>query len=305
MGFFYLFPILIYFSIVNFFINRYLKKEEESLYKNKKEYFEKRKFEKENEKDLKFKKEKRILKIKKVTLFILFSSIPFWDGIVYSLCMKYVLFTNQEIIINKKVTNLEEQKNYWFWQNFINEKNILIENFLGNSLGKERLVKIDFLRKEDEINDIRLKDTALEVHLFVFNETKTIKKYLNYCKKDYNNLDKNDKKYKYSCIYTDEIIKKYNLKNVIKVPQTPYIKSTKKEYIFKPFNFYKTIEYIQNKNTNEIYGEKIVKYSIQRGWYVSFWSDTYITKNITYEQYINSSKNLESIIIPNPFKKEI
>jgi len=373
MGFFYILPILIYYFIVRYFINKYFREDENKLYHNIKGFSEKRKFEKENERNTTFKKEKQKLFVKKTLLMIVFVSMPFWDGIFYYTCIKYTSLTNPGIIVYKKVTDIQEQRDYWFLlglyhrtdyyyrhdkiplnyitfdllfsSDFRNIYNIYYPKFYSNDkdINKEKeieklailfhkvkkseyslffmddeIIKINktpnFVRKTERGN-YKVEESNLFFMKVVDKYNKEIVDgYKNYCKEYSFNLSIDSEEYKSSCHYADKLIRKYNLKNVIRVPARKYINNTKKEYIYKPLEFYKTIEYVKNIETNEIYGEKIT-YFIKKGWYTSLWAKSFfqtdepiVSKEYGYtpNQYKKNINHLilEEIVIPNPYRKE-
>ena len=202
-------------------------------------------------------------KIKRRIFFILLVTLPFWDHIAGYAYFKYLCLTKGGITIYKIVTDLQEQKDYWFYEGLSNteyhNKDKEYKYFKSNEL---------ILRNGKCLKPIK-KD-----NYYTCAKKDIERVYLNYCNNKYNNLPTNHKDYKSSCINTDKVIKKYDLKNVIKVPRSPYIRYVSvfdKSYSQKVSNMFRVslnIIKVHNKYTNEILSiEKY--YSYDGGWYVN------------------------------------
>ncbi|MCP4971325.1 MAG: hypothetical protein GY932_12130, partial [Arcobacter sp.] len=150
-------------------------------------------------------------KIKRRIFFILLITLPFWDHIAGYVYFKYLCFTKGGVKIYKTVDDLQEQKDYWFYEGLNNteyhDKNDKYKYFEKNNL----------IRRNGKCLKPIKKGTN-----YICNKKDIEIVYLNYCNNKYNNLKAEDKNYKKSCKSTDEIIKTYDLKNVIKVPRSNY-----------------------------------------------------------------------------------
>ncbi len=228
-------------------------------------------------------------KTKRKIYFILLITLPFWDHIAGYAYYKYLCFSKGGITIYKTVTDLQEQRDYWFR-----------DNMSGGILDKSSKFYTDLDRK-------------LEKEKSPFSYKRTFKRfyptgYFNYCNNKYNNLPTTHKNYKNSCKYTDTIIKKYNLKNVIKVPRSPYgfyISTFDKNYnhkISKIFYISLNFDKLFSRKTNEILAIQ-KHYSYGGGWYI----------NVARKYGLNikgsgcpkeiGTKELQETIIPNPYKQ--
>lgn len=232
-------------------------------------------------------------KTKRRIFFILLVTLPFWDHIAGYTYYKYLCFTKGGITIYKTVTDLQEQKDYWFQDYIIG--GILDENAQSyTNLDRElEKIKKPFSRK------IVLKRPT--------NNIKGATAYLNYCNTKYNNLPTTNKNYKKSCKYTDTIIKKYNLENVIKVPRSPYrmyVSTFDKSYKHKISNLFPislSIHKVHNNRTGEILViDKHYSYGV--GWYLNIFSSYYKLRGSGCPKEIGMIE-LQEMVIANPYKK--
>ncbi|MCP4970992.1 MAG: hypothetical protein GY932_10400, partial [Arcobacter sp.] len=224
-------------------------------------------------------------------------TLPFWDHIAGYVYFKYLCFTKGGVKIYKTVDDLQEQKDYWFYEGL----NVANNSYKGK--------KFDFFADNNLIKrGIYYKDTNTDWKFKIV--------YLNYCNNKYNNLKAEDKNYKKSCKSTDEIIKTYDLKNVIKVPRSNYsfynsIKY-KENYMKEHYlmnNLFKILPLgfgltgIINKNTNEVMGE-FMNFTLNSGWYINSLA-TLIGFNKSQQgcNYYGNSIKLQEKIIPNPYKQ--
>jgi hypothetical protein len=229
-------------------------------------------------------------------IFIGLITLPFWDHIVGYSIYKTLCLTNGGITIYKTVTDEQEQRDYWFYDGL---------NIFNNSYkGKE----FDFFAKNKLVKrgictDLQ-KDGVIGARVCKKGKFKEV--YLNYCNPKYNNLPKTDKNYQSSCTNTDAIIKQYDLKNVIKVPKSPY-ESDHSGYKYTNFIWFvigKGKGLMKNINTGEIL-YKSVNYKYRAGKYRGGWYLRYYTKPYLgiggSESSCNNNLNIEDII-PNPYK---
>ena len=240
-------------------------------------------------------------KIKRLT-FILLLLFPVGDHIIGYMVYKALCFTNGGVKIYKTVTDEREQRDYWFYDGlnvFDNSYNDKEFEYLSNN----NLVKRGICTN-------LLKDGVVGERICAKNGFKEV--YLNYCSKKYDNLPITDPDYKRSCKNAEEIIKKYNLENVIKVPKSPYrlsvLKYSKKRII--PFlEVYESYSYSKNRDADELLAEHY-GYQFRGGWYIKtfnpyqpFW--TYCRGDIIPGQYTETFNKVGMLetIIPNPYKK--
>ncbi len=237
-------------------------------------------------------------KTKRKIYFILLVTLPFWDHIAGYAYYKYLCFSKGGITIYKTVTDLQEQRDYWFYDNpaigtEYHQKDKLYKYLDNNGLVKRNGKCLKLIKKEN---------------YYICAKGKKEIVYLNYCNNKYNNLPTTHKNYKNSCKYTDTIIKKYNLKNVIKVPRSPYgfyISTFDKNYnhkISKIFYISLNFDKLFSRKTNEILAIQ-KHYSYGGGWYI----------NVARKYGLNikgsgcpkeiGTKELQETIIPNPYKQ--
>ncbi len=232
-----------------------------------------------------------ISKIKKRVFFILLVTLPFWDHIAGYAYFKYLCFTEGGVKIYKTVTNLQEQKDFWFYEGL---------NIFNNSYSGE---EFDFFAKNKLVKRGICTD-LIKKGLCSKGGFKEV--YLNYCSDKYNNLSPNHQNYKSSCKNTDEIIKKYNLKNIIKVPKSPYgtyISAFDQSYnhrISDLFRISLSIHKVFNKKNNETLAIDR-HYSYGGGWYVNTMSP-YEFRGSGCPKEIGI-KALKELVIPNPYKQ--
>ncbi len=237
-------------------------------------------------------------KTKRKIYFILLVTLPFWDHMAGYAYYKYLCYTNGGVKIYKTVTDLQEQKDYWFYEGL----NVVDNSFNDKQfkyLSKNGLVKREIQYK------IKEKEWALKMI------------YLNYCNNKYNNLPTTHKNYKNSCTNADKLIKKYDLKNVIKVPRSLYIVSSSEQYKNKyleknfimaslhkvlPFGF--GLTRIVNIKTNQTMGE-YMNFSLRHGWYVDSLLNIVGYKSTIQSMcsYYGNRIKLQEKVIPNPYKQ--
>lgn len=276
----------------------------------------------------------------KTLAFILLLAFPVGDHIIGYGVYKILCYTNGGVKIYKTVTDEQEQRNYWInnmqllavstpaekygiiktrrytndfksieevYTNFCRYKKLdcskAIDYIEKNNLEVYKRAKSLNL-KRNKNNNSSLAESSLKIEYVINKETKELEYgYINHCNDKYNILPQIDKKYNYSCKNTNEIIKKYNLKNVIKV--------TKSRYSFYNSTFDKSYNYniipflevtlatqmIKDYKTNEILAMN-KEYAFGGGWYVNLVSP--------YPFGIGCSKDdlydYHTIIIPNPYK---
>ncbi|QOY55468.1 hypothetical protein HUE87_04330 [Candidatus Sulfurimonas marisnigri] len=163
----------------------------------------------------------------------------------------------------------------------------------------------DYFPRNKKYTD-HLEEANIEVISLINEKDFTLERaYFNKCNNKYNTLSKTDPNYKKSCTNADEIIKKYNLKNVIKVPASSYIfynSTFDKSYNYNIVPFLEVTlatQMIKDYKTNEILAIN-KEYAFGGGWYVNLVSP--------YPFGIGCSKNnlydFHTQIIPNPYKNK-
>ena len=237
----------------------------------------------------------------KTLAFIVLLLFPIGDHLIGYVVYKTLCFTKGGVTIYKTVTDEQEQRDYWFYDGL---------NVFDNSYDdKEFKYLADNKLVKRGICTNLLKDGNVGERVCAKGGFKEV--YLNYCNPKHNTLPKTNPNYRYSCTNADEIIKKYSLKNVIKVPKSPYVLSILKESKNRLIPFlevYQNYSYSKNKNTGELLSEHY-GYEFRGGWYIKifnpyqpFWS--YCRGKIKpnkYEKLFDKVGAIE-IIIPNPYK---
>jgi len=233
----------------------------------------------------------------KTLAFILLLLFPIGDHIVGYIVYKILCYTKGGVHIYKTVTDKQEQRDYWFYDNprigtpyhEINEK--MYKYLLSNSLKKR--------------NGKCLKPIQVKGKNYYTCKKKDIEAvYLNYCTPAYNTLPKTDPKYKYSCTNADEIIKKYHLKNVIKVPKSKYVyeygsKSITSIFGIPILSIDVYVRAIYNKTTKKIIAENR-EYSFGGGWYIQLVSP--YPFGVGCNGMLGSK--FQELVIPNPYKNK-
>ncbi len=246
-------------------------------------------------------------KTKRKIYFILLITLPFWDHIAGYAYYKYLCFSKGGITIYKTVTDLQEQRDYWFYDNpaigtEYHQKDKLYKYLDNNGLVKRNGKCLKLIKKEN---------------YYICAKGKKEIVYLNYCNNKYNNLPTTHKNYKNSCTNANKLIKKYDLKNVIKVPRSLYIVSSSEQYKNKyleknfimaslhkvlPFGF--GLTRIVNIKTNQTMGE-YMNFSLRHGWYVDSLLNIVGYKSTIQSMcsYYGNRIKLQEKVIPNPYKQ--
>ena len=234
-------------------------------------------------------------RFKKRTVFILLLTLPFWDHIIGYTVYKYLCFTSGGVKIYKTVTNEQEQRDYWFYEGLNSTEyhgsDKMYKYLSSNGLVKRNGPCLKPIKKDNY--SICAKDGFKEV-------------YLNYCSLKYDTLTETDSNYKNSCTNANKIIKKYNLKNVISVPKSPYgtyISTFAKSYNHQVIPFLqvsKSINMIKNYETDEVLAIHN-QYSIGHGWYIDLFSP-YRFKIFRCHKSRMLIGQLKEAVIPNPYK---
>ncbi len=227
--------------------------------------------------------------------FIFLLLFPIGDHIISYGVYKALCYTSGGVKIYKTVTDEQEQRDYWFYDGlnvFDNSYDDKEYKYLAENKLVKRGICTDLLKDGNVGNRVCAKGGFKEV-------------YLNYCNDKYNTLSKTDPNYKKSCTNADEIIKKYNLTNVIKVPVSSYIfynSTFDKSYNYNIVPFLEVTlatQMIKDYKTNEILAIN-KEYAFGGGWYVNLVSP--------YTFGIGCSKNnlydFHTQIIPNPYKNK-
>lgn len=245
---------------------------------------------------------KRVLKnydetakrLKKRTLFIILFTLPFWDHMIGYSVYKYLCYTDSGVKIDKTVTDEQEQRDYWFYDGL----NVFDNSYKGKEFdyfADNKLIKRGICTK-------LLKGGRIGSRVCAKGGIKEV--FLNYCNDKYNNLSKSDLNYKASCTNANEIIKKYKLNNVIKVPISNYYLDRKVGKSLIPFIHYivKDEEMIISKKTNEILG-KSTRYQFLGGLFINLISFP-LYPQFRIECPENGFYGIASKVIPNPYNKQ-
>ncbi len=204
----------------------------------------------------------------------------------------------ERIKIEKNIKKVFEKKKKSEFSILMTEKEL--------SENSERLKKIPKYLKKRFKNDkyYFVEDSSIVASLNVIKKSEdkaTIERgYENYCNNSFNDFSLNSDKYKKSCAYSDKIIKKYNLQNVIKVPKSPYIEIIQNDKNELLKITYETFSLI-NKNTSEILAIKTERI-FWGGWYLNFIGSQFHNSGLTCNDVTNYY--FREKIIPNPYKKD-
>lgn len=129
--------------------------------------------------------------------------------------------------------------------------------------------------------------------------------YKNLCNDEYNNFSADSIEYKKSCTFTNQLIKNYNLVNIINIPKSHYKiienKTLNKDYI-KYLNIYPKTREIYSSNTNEVLATN-KQYIFKHGWYLNTISNLIgLPKPKTKCIQKMDTKAFEELVIANYFK---
>lgn len=276
-------------------------------------------------------------RFKKRTVFILLLTLPFWDHIIGYAVYKYLCFTSGGVRIYKTITDEQEQRDYWIdtyaqinpRYNIGSEYGIITSVLLTKDFKEHKTIHTNFCKSKTwktydcEKADKYIKKSNLKIYGYAKDDTHIPKNkqhyiknsslkstwvvgekllergYLNYCSDEYNSLEKSEKNYAYSCTNADKLIKKYNLKNVVRVPKSKYRnywRLVKEKKTIVPFILYETYTKRINNKTNELDGEWYA-YTFKNGLYIQ----TFSPYHPAYS-YCNDGWFKGELIIPNPFK---
>jgi hypothetical protein len=227
-------------------------------------------------------------------IFIGLITLPFWDHIVGYSIYKTLCLTNGGITIYKTVTDEQEQRDYWFYDGLKSTEFHQKDDKMYKILADNNLI----MRNGRCLKIIKHKDYES------CKREDLEKNYLNYCNPKYNNLPKTDKNYQSSCTNTDAIIKQYDLKNVIKVPGSPYNAYVKNYNYKKPFFLIgKKVEVLKNIKTEKVLA-KFTGYTFATGWYARLISHNISTggEGVSCYKYKDSLFGNKEEVIPNPYK---
>ncbi len=233
-------------------------------------------------------------KTKRKIYFILLITLPFWDHIAGYAYYKYLCFSKGGITIYKTVTDLQEQKDYWFYEGlnvFDNSYKDKEFKYLSNNNLVKRGICTNLLKDGNVGERICAKDGFKIV-------------YLNYCNNKYNNLPTTHKNYKNSCTNANKLIKKYDLKNVIKVPRSLYnglfkFTDTGKYETIIPYMLYENYRNKTRIDNNELV-EEWYTYRFSGGWYIQLLVGSIVPST---NVYCSNGWFKDKLIIPNPYKQ--
>ena len=157
-------------------------------------------------------------------------------------------------------------------------------------------------------SDLYLAEAPLKFIKIANTNNNTIETgFMNYCGLQY--YTKSGEHYRKSCLETDKIIRKYNLKNIIKVKKKNFsFKGGGRKSLIPLLGVYESSSYFKNNDTGEVLMEEY-SYAFVGGWYWYLWNYAGM-KGMTYScdggveppEYIGSYEKLEKII-PNPYYK--
>lgn len=230
-------------------------------------------------------------KLKKRTLFILLFTLPFWDHIIGYTYYKYLCYSQGGIKVYQTVTDVQEQRDYWFK-----------DNITGGVLDKRAKSYTDLDRTLEQLETPFSKKVVFKKLL----NNKYSTGYLNYCKEKYNDLPNTHPNYKKSCTYTKELIIEYKLENVIKVPKSPYglyISNFDKNYKYKILPFLQVTSSVVEVLNNDTNSTLIISksYGFGGGWYIKLISPYPFSIGCA-DKAEKSLKNFQEFVIPNPYK---
>ena len=143
----------------------------------------------------------------KYLVFLVLLIFPFLDYLMGFSLYHFFINTEYNKNIQTVITNKKDQEAYWF------KKNVT-----GSILNK----KIGFTTEVDKKIENIEKPFSQKISFKKNKYTDNLVGYLNYCDAKYNSLLPQAANYKKSCKYTDELISEYKLKNILKIPYTPY-----------------------------------------------------------------------------------
>lgn len=243
-------------------------------------------------------------KRKRAIYFWLLMLFPVGDHIVGYVVYKALCFSVGGVHIYKTVTDVEEQRAYWFYEGLnVFDNSYSDEEY--NYLSKNSLVKRGICTN-------LLKDGTVGNRVCAKDGFKVV--YLNYCSTQYDTLPKDDPSYHLSCKNANELIAQYQLKNVIKVPKSSY-RLNVKDYDFSiPLL---NIEVVKDHGENIATKDKLyssANFVFRGGWYLKsigryvsdmpFWvaCNKGVVDNAYKEQY--KKVGVPETVIPNPYKQQ-
>lgn len=274
--------------------------------------------------------------------------LPLADHIIGYGIYKILCFTKGGVHIYKTVTDVEEQKAYWLNQyspyvvsarygsayglreielitsDFMGHKTVYL-NYCGDEKECEEAKK--YIQKDEykiytnktDSSKIPRKDNSKYIEgspikiTWVATENSIEDAYLNYCNPQYDSLPKDDPNYFRSCKNANEIIKKYDLRNVVKVPKSPYSLGITKKSQYKVLPLLGVYEYSMfsiNTETEELLSESC-GYEFNGGWYIRVFNPyhpffVYCRGDIHPSSYIALFNQVGAFetVIPNPYKNK-
>lgn len=228
---------------------------------------------------------------KKAIFFWLLVLFPIGDHIVGYVVYKALCFRVGGMHIYKTVTDVEEQRAYWFYEGL---------NVFNNSYNDEeyKYLEKNSLVKRGICTNL-VKDGTIGNRVCAKDGFKIV--YLNYCIDTYNTLPKEHENYKKSCTNADELIAQYHLENVIKVPKSQY--SASMSWItLLPLSITIDTRTMKDTKTQEILG-KNREITFWGGWFFNIaWSMFGHNKGTSYGAIFED--DFKQKIIPNPYKQQ-
>jgi len=143
----------------------------------------------------------------KYLLFFILLIFPFLDYLIGFSLYNFFIYTESNKNSHTIITNKKVQEAYWF------KKNVT-----ASILDK----RTEFFTEVDKNIENVEKPFSQKISFKKNKYIDNLVGYLNYCDIQYDNLLPQVANYKNSCKYTKELIDKYKLKNILKVPYTPY-----------------------------------------------------------------------------------
>lgn len=236
----------------------------------------------------------------KTLAFILLLLFPIGDHLIGYVVYKTLCYTKGGVHIYKTVKDKQKRRDYWFYEGlnvFDNSYNDKEFKYLADNKLVKRGICTNLLKDGNVGERVCAKGGFKEV-------------YLNYCNPKYNTLPKTDPNYKHSCTNADEIIKKYHLKNVIKVPKRKYAFYTNaleegmdREIFLFPF-ISKDIQKIKNIKTGEVLA-KYIGFTFWGGWYINLFNPYHHgALSRCGERDKKDLYDYQTRVIPNPYKNK-
>lgn len=281
-------------------------------------------------------------------IFIALLLFPVGDHLVGYIVYKTLCYTNSGVYIYKTVTDEQEQRDYWIdtfnqyrptpskgerygieARNYLTKDLKYHKTIYINNCSSKRWKSYDCEKAEKYIqengtkiytynntilqrsqnNNSFIENSSLKVTRLINDDTFELENaYLNYCKTEYDTLSKTEPNYIKSCKNADNIIKKYNLQNVVQIPTKKYFlysavldkKADTRVFLFPYIG--KSYQKIYDIKSGEILAEYI-GFSFRGGWYINFFNPYHPSAlSRCGQKDLKDLYDLKDLIIPNPYK---